>query len=138
MGHIIICTRCFAESSFRMLLTCKTGGECPWSPNTISSVDDFRTELTELTKLALQMEYDKTNYFFKKVSFNFNMSGDDHSFFSMFITYLLDDFADSMLPYPPSTSVPPSSNSPNSVFLRILGPVWNLTVYLKYLVLLAI
>ena len=64
MGHIIICTRCFVESSFRMLLTCKTGGECPWSPNTISSVDDFRTELTELTKLALYMKYVKTNYFF--------------------------------------------------------------------------
>ena len=90
----------------------------------MSSVDDFRTELTELTKLALQMEYDKTNYFLLKVSSNFKMSGDDHSFiFSMYITYLLDDFADSMLPYPPSTSVPPSSNSPKSVFLRILGPV---------------
>ena len=47
-----------------MLLTCKTGGECPWSPNTISSVDDFRTELTELTKLALHMKCDKTKIFF--------------------------------------------------------------------------
>ena len=71
--------------------------------------------------------------FLLKISFKFKMSGDDHSFiFSMYITYLLDDFADSRLQYPPSTSVPPSSNSPNSVFLRILGPVWNLTVYLNF------